>query len=50
MWTFSAINIAVTITVMASGLLGFAAGWFAHRAAVREKAEAKGGDETYNLQ
>lgn len=49
MWTFSAINIAVTMTVMAAGLLGFAAGWFAHRAAVREKAEAEGAHDPYNL-
>ncbi|MEL6979065.1 MAG: hypothetical protein AAGM38_10340 [Pseudomonadota bacterium] len=49
MWTFSAINIVVTSAVMGAGLVGFLAGWFAHRAAVRERAEADGGYDPYNV-
>lgn len=49
MWTFSTINIVVTASIMAAGLIGFAAGWMAHRAAVRERAEADGAYDPYNL-
>lgn len=49
MWTFSAINIVVAAAVAGAGLIGFVAGWLAHRAAVSERAEADGAHDPYNL-
>lgn len=41
MWTYSTINLVVTLGVFGAGVFGFAAGWLAHRAAVRERREAE---------
>ena len=49
MFTYSFINLVVTLVVVAAGLGGFAAGWMAHRAAVRERAEADGAYDPYNV-
>ncbi|MEO1330640.1 MAG: hypothetical protein AAFW46_13340 [Pseudomonadota bacterium] len=41
MWTYSTINLVVTLGVFGAGLVGFAAGWLAHRAAVKERGDAE---------
>lgn len=45
MWTYSAINFAVTLAILLAGLAGFAGGWLAHRAAVRERRGPEEMDE-----
>jgi hypothetical protein len=49
MWSFGAINFLITIAVFGAGLVGFAAGWMAHRSAVRERAESQGAHDPYNV-
>ncbi|MCI4663131.1 MAG: hypothetical protein MRY74_00270 [Neomegalonema sp.] len=49
MFTYSFINLIVTLAVLGAGLVGFAGGWMAHRAAVRERAEADGAHDPYNV-
>ena len=49
MFTYSFINLLVTLAVVGAGVVGFGAGWLAHRAAVRERAEADGSHDPYNV-
>ena len=40
MFTYSAINLAVTFGVLGAGFVGFLGGWLAHRALTRERRRA----------
>lgn len=39
MWTYTTINLVVTLGVLAAGLIGFAAGWVTHRSVARERKQ-----------
>ncbi|MEL6280405.1 MAG: hypothetical protein AAF661_01270 [Pseudomonadota bacterium] len=41
MWTYTTINLVVTLGVLAAGLIGFAAGWITHRSVARERKETR---------
>lgn len=49
MWSYGALNLVVTFAIFGAGLLGFIGGWLAHRAAVKERAEAAGSHDPFNL-
>ncbi|MCI4661865.1 MAG: hypothetical protein MRY63_08620 [Neomegalonema sp.] len=49
MWTYSTINLVITLTILGVGILGFLGGWLAHRSVVRERNKHVGAqidDET----